>query len=319
MKINKMSEENSSMEWMFNNKDVSNYMQSAKKDLDNVAKVTSKLSDADVVKEKERIEKCASENSTYFYSSNLPQEIKSELKEYSQACGLKDSKFKSVSQPKDEIRKASNEKMTKTASSSKKLVLNDPFKLDEKLNEEDKKQAWSPKIQLAEKLDEKPAMSGIVAIRGGENYFENSDQKVARGTNSITDPNAIDKLANSSKEDTGARLRRENKEKQNRKIARHNEWQKEKVDTLKKNDAVPGRKIFPTESLNAQPGIKGEVFDYTNLPEKTEGESIKDKNEDRKNKISRESKQKHEFKVEKNPTRQISEDFNDQLKKFLKK
>ena len=87
---------------------------------------------------------------------------------------------------------------------------------------------------------------------------------------------------------------------------------------MNKKDAVAGRKVFPTESLNAQPGIKGEVFDYSKLPEKTAGELLKEQNEDRRKQIRGESKPKHEFNIAKNSTRSISDDFSGELKKFLK-
>jgi hypothetical protein len=324
MKINRIAEEKNTPEWIFNNKDAANHIENKTlqaKDVKDILKMPSELSDEEVTIEKEKIEKCASANKSYYYNINWNQKVKSELKEYAQVCGVNSSNFKAIDPKTVEplAITASDSKMIRTASKTEqKLVLNDPFKLDEKISNVHEKEAWTPKIELASKLSDKPNMSGIVALRGGENYFENSESKIARGQNSITDPNAIDKLANSSTEDTGARLRRENKEKENLKKVRHETWQKEKAEAMNKKDAVASRKVFPTESLNAQPGIKGEVFDYSKLPEKTAGELLKEQNEDRRKQIRGESKPKHEFNIAKNPTRSISDDFSSELKKFLK-
>jgi hypothetical protein len=329
MKINRMAEEKNTPEWIFDNKDATNHIEQKTlkaNDVNDILKMSSALSENDIVIEKDKIEKCASNNSQYYYNTNWPISTKSELKEYAQICGMDTSKFKAIDPKTIEslsaTHTASDSKMTKTASTittatASKLVLSDPFKLDEKLAAGREKTKWTPELQFASKLADKPSMTGIVAVRGGEDYNANSESKVARGQNSITDPNAIDKLANSTKEDTGERLRRENKEKEESKKTKHETWQNEKAELVSKN-MMPNRKVFPTESLNAQPGIKGEVFDYSKMPEKTAGESIKDQNEDRKKQIRGEDKPKHEFSIAKNPTRGISEDFSSELKKFLK-
>lgn len=326
MKINRVAEEKITPEWIFENKDAVNHIDKntlKANDVESILKMASTLSEEDIIIEKDKIEKCASNNSPYYYNANWTPKIKSELKEYAQVCGINSPNFKAI-EPKaieslSTTHIASDNKMTRTASKvEQKLVLNDPFKLDEKLAGSHEKTKWTPELQFATKLAEKPSMSGIIAVRGGEDYFANSESKVARGQNSITDPNAIDKLANDSKEDTGSRLKRENKEKEEQKKKRHETWQKEKVEAMKKNDAVPGRKVFPTESLNAQPGVKGEVFDYSKLPERTQGELLKEQNETRKKQIRGEDKPKHEFSIAKNPTLNISDDFSSELKKFLK-
>ena len=317
-----MAEENMAPEWVFDNKQATEYLDKKTlhaNDINDILKMSSNISDEEIVMEKEKVEKCASSNSAYYYNAAWPTQIKSELKEYAAICNMDMSKFKAINPTDfaDKVVTAKDEtKMTKTASTT--LVLSDPFKLDEKLAGGHTKTKWHPELKNASKLEDKPAMNGIVPVRGGEDYFANSESKVAKNQNSISDPNAIDRMAKSEVEDTGARLRRENLEKENAKKTKHEEWQKEKIEAMAGKDILPNRYVFPTECLNAQPGIRGEVFDYSKLPEKTAGEQIKEQNNERREQIQGKEKGKYEFNIAKSPTRSISEDFSSELAKYLK-
>lgn len=322
MKINRMAEEKIAPEWVFENKQASEYINNntlKSEEVNKIVNMASTVSDEDIIMEKDRIEKCASSNSVYYYNMQWPVNVKNELKEYAGVCNMDMSKFKAINPSllASKSVTASDTKMVKTASASQ-LVLSDPFKIDEKLAGNNEKTKWHPELKGASKLADQPSMSGIVPVRGGEDYFANSESKIAKGQNSISDPLAIDKLANNQEEDTGARLRRENAEKEASKKTKHEDWQKEKIEAMVGKNILPNRYIFPTESLNAQPGIKGEVFDYSKLPEKTAGEQIKEMNEERRKQIRGEEKGKYEFAISKNPQRSISEDFSNELAKHLK-
>lgn len=326
MKISRMSEERLAPEWVFSQKETSEFFDKeaiGTDELNRLASMSCEISDEEIVLEKDRIESCISSKTPYHYNSQWPETIKSELKEYASVCGMDMSKFRSID-PSSLITDmkvvTSESKMLKTASSqvseTSQLVV-DAFKLDEKIADSHVKTKWQPELKNVTKLSEKPTMSGIIPIRGGEDYFANSETKVAKGQNSISDPNAIGKLADSTIEDTGARLKREKAEKEAAKKTRHEEWQKEKIAAMDGKEILPNRHVFPTESLNAQPGIKGEVFDFDKLPDKTAGEQLKQSNEERKESIRGKEKGKYEFILEKNPRRSISEDFGEELKKHL--
>jgi hypothetical protein len=322
MKINRIAEEKTAPEWVFDNEQASEYIDHKTlkaEEVNTILKMSSNISEDDIVMEKDKIEKCASSNSTYYYNTGWSPSVKAELKEYASVCKMNMSNFKAI-EPSSLTSIASDSKMVKTASVAEapRLVLSDPFKLDEKIASGFEKTKWVPELKDASKLADRPTMSGIIPVRGGEDYFANSESKVAMGQNSISNPKAIETLAESTVEDTGARLRRENKEKESSKKTRHEDWQKEKVEAMVGKEILPKRYIFPTECLNAQPGIKGEVFDYSKLPEKTAGEQIHGQNEDRRKAIRGEDKSKYEFAVAKNPTRSISEDFGSELAKHLK-
>lgn len=320
-----MSEEKMAPEWVFDNNQATEYIDKKtlkSEDVNSILKLSIDITDNDVVMEKDRIEKSASSGSVYYYNMQWPSKIKDELKEYASVCGLDASKFKAVhpAELTSEIKVASDSKIIKTASvaESTRVVLSDPFHIDAKITNAHKKTKWQAEVKNASKLANRPIMYGIVPIRGGEDYFANAESKVARGQNSITSPDAIEKMAESTEEDTGARLKRENEAKKGARKMNHEEWQKEKVEAMDGKEILPHRRVFPTESMNAQPGIKGEVFDYSKMPEKTAGEQIKEMNKERKRQIRGEEKAKHEFVVAKNPARVISEDFGEELKKHLK-
>lgn len=314
-----MSEENQMPEWTMVNKETNEFADKnavSLEDMDRVAKMTDLISDDDLVVEKERIDKCSSSKSSYFYNMSWPDSAKAELKEYAMACGMNSDKFKAVDPSKFIQKSASVEaSMVKTASAT--ITLADPFKIDANISKAHEKSKWVPELKGASKLSECPTMSGIVPVRGGEDYNANSESKVAKGQNSISNPNAIQSLAESQEEDTGARLKRENKEKAESRKAEHSNWQKEKIDAMELKNILPNRSVFPTEVMNAQPGIRGEIFDFASVPEKTEGEKIKQANIDRKEVIRGKEKQKHDFITEKSPVRGISDAFAEELKKHL--
>ncbi len=270
-----------------------------------------------LVLERDKIEKCASTKTPYHYNVQWPDKVKSELKEYASVCKMDMSNFQAVDPASliDKItvvKAASSEPMVKTASAN--LVLNDPFKLDTAGdNPHMVKENWQD-VKKETILAERPAMKGIVPIRGGEDYFINPEIRVTKGQNSIIDPNAIGKLSESTVEDTGARLQREKQEREAAREEEHKKWQEGKA--MPKD--ITARSVFQTESLNAQPGIRGNVFDFTTVPELTDGEKLHEANEDRRRQIRGEDKKKHEFTVEKNPTPKISDTFAEELKKYLK-
>jgi len=318
MKIYKAADDKMVPSWAFETK--SDYFDKStinSQEAERILNMSCAIDDDGIVTERDKIEKCASDKTPYFYNVQWSDSVKSELREYASICKMDMTKFQAVdpSSLVDRITvvaEAATDPMVKTASA--KLVLNDPFHLDTAGdNPHMAKENWQD-IKKEAKLADRPAMSGIIPVRGGENYDINPEVKIAKGQNSIADPMAIEKLSKSTIEDTGARLQREKQERDAVRETEHAEWQKGKA--MPKD--ITARSVFPTESLNAQPGIRGNVFDFTTVPELTEGEKLHTANEDRRKKIQGENKAKHEFTVEKNPTPKISDTFAEELKKYFK-
>ena len=131
--------------------------------------------------------------------------------------------------------------------------------------------------------------SAVRPIRGGEETSINNNPSLAANQNSIENPNAIQQMVESEVQDTGARLAAEQAAKVEAKKTEHAQWEQDKVDAMEGNDIIPKGKVFPTEALNAQPGIKSSVmaahsdFDPKNdLPEKTAGEKAAEENNARR-------------------------------------
>jgi hypothetical protein len=335
MKINRMADEHTAPAWAFDDTSVSDFLSEnylSKESWERIQNLPlSDITEKDLVEQRECIEQCSANNSMYHYNSQWPEDVKSSLKEYATVCGMDMSKFKAVHPEYIEnlrvIDKQSSdlleglEKRETVENKGVEKMMKDPFKLDDLGNNDHMKQANWEEIKKQANMKDRPSMTSgeVKPMRGGEDYFANPNTPTARGNNSISNPNAIGVLANSEEEDTGARLRRENKEKEARKEANSKAWEQDIVDSMKHKDIIPRGKVFPTESLNAQPGIRGEVFDFSSVPDKTQGEKFAEVGEARRQAIQGANKEVHEFTVQKAPVRRISDDFGEALEKALKK
>jgi len=331
MKINRMAQEKSAPSWAFENVDElassdfsSQYI--SQEEIERIQSLPSDdLDDGQIIEQREEIEKCANSKSVYHYRSSWTDKVKSSLREYACVCGLEDSKFKPVDQRLIEA-KISQETVIPEIK-KKASIGDDPFHIDTKGDMSHMDASNWEDIHKQSNLDSKPTLSGgIVPVRGGEDYYANSDPNTARGQNSITDPNAIGVFAESEDEDTGARLRRENEERSNSRESKHKAWQEEKVSAMEGSDILPKGSVFATEVMNAQSGIGSDNIhmgvysdmDLMDRPEKTDGERLSEVNEERRQEIQGAPKDDHEFHPEQNPVRGISDTFAEALKKHIK-
>ena len=342
MKINKVSDEKTAPSWAFGSKSLDNYRDTeafTKKEIErlNITKAAS-VTEVTLAKECEAIEKCATTSKTYHYNETWQPKDINHLKEYASACGLNANKVKGVDpapilNDMNNIEKqASTSYMIKTASSNNpeklKLALSDPFHIEEKVNSTHMdKYDWQQVTKQAN-LAEIPSMDlgAIKSIRGSESIYVNSEPKTAINQNSIVNPDAIKNLSESTVLDNGARLKQEKAAREEAKRVNAKEWEKNVISSMEKNDIVPKGSVFPTESMHAQNGLSNPSssmgvyakFDKNDIPEKTAGELIKERNISSKQSIQRAAKEKEEFKMEKAEIRTISTTFADELKKHLK-
>lgn len=286
----------------------------------------------------DKIEKCASENRPYFYNKSWGQEHVSSLKEYATICGMGDDHFVAAEhkeiEKQETIKVASSQSQTKDGEKNPpqkeaKLDIGDAFRFDEKIAKAEKAiRDWQVNTP-AQKLELNPVMTGgIVPVRGGENYFIQNNPKLASNQNSLANPDAIGNLVNSDKMDNGARLAKEREDKLAQKQANKKQWEQDIIDSMVHKDIVAKGKVFPTEMLNAQPGLSSPAsqriagkFDPEAVPERTAGEKIKEQNEVRKASISRPKEDSKWQGPEDNGAklRGVSDIFGDALKKALGK
>ena len=286
---------------------------------------TEDLTDAQVIEQREVIEACAESNDLYHYNSEWSETVQASLKEYATVCGLDETKFKAVHP--EYIESIRVEATAESIMKREADIQNDPFKIDTAGDMSHMEESNWEDIHRQENLEQKPSLEGgIVPVRGGEDYYANSDPQTARGQNSITDPDAIGSFANSEEEDTGARLRRENEERANSRDVKHQEWEQAHIEAQGNTDIVPKGNVFPTEVLNAQPGLDSDKihmgvysdFDLKDMPDLTDGEKLAQRNEDRRQEIQGAPKEDHDFKPEAHNARGISDTFADALKKHIK-
>lgn len=317
-----MSDDKTTPNWFFNKMDDKSSFSEEYISPDKAKKISSSsVSDNDMVSQCNEIEKCAKEGKPYHYNSIWSDKTKSELKEFAMACGMNMDKFKAVKSESinDIISVHEEANMSKEEKKSNKLPLKDPFKIDEINDKKAERNDWQG-IKKAKNLSDKPSMDArVIPVRGGEDITKNSTPKTARGQNSIKDPFAIQREIESNVEDNGARLRRENKEKEASKKTKHEDWQKEKIKAMSSKNLIPNRSVFPTEVMNAQPGIKKSPFDYSDVPDLTDGEKFKQAQEDHRKSIRGEEKGKYNFDLKPETKVSVSDSFAEELKKHLKK
>jgi len=305
--------------------------------------IASQVSDEHIVTERSRMEKCASNDTPYYYNNTWNKEHIAMLKEYTHVCGLEGDKFVGVdpstvvkieAETKEpQLKVAASDTVVVTAEESEKpfggLVLNDPFHLDEIAEERQtspKREDWE-KIEAASKLNEKPSMktSAIRSLGGGEDYNINSNVDVGAAQNSIMDPDRIKNLVDSDSKTGGEKIAEQAKAKEQERVAKHESWESDKIKEVVSSKPLVGGTIFPTESMVAQPGlvsdksIYSDSFDKDSVPEKTAGEKIAENNEAHKRSIQRETAEKDDFIPSRESYRSISEDFASSLQAAMGK
>ena len=288
--------------------------------------IAKEVDDFVLAQECDRIETCSSNGKLYHYNSNWDNGTISHLKEYAIACGMDLSKFKGFN-PSDIQKESASGAIIKTAQTNSEDtdlqdLWKDPFRIDERSDTSYMDETNWQEVKKQSVLGEPSVdMGNVLALRGGENYFINSDVSPAPNQNSITNPDAIGQLANSKVMDTGERLKKEQVDKQAQKELDHSEWQQAKIDEMSSGDIIPKGTVFPTETLNANTGLDNPSsqmgvyakFDPDSIPDKTAGEQIADKNKQYKETIQRPKTEDDWQKPSKQTSRGISDSFADSL------
>ena len=295
-------------------------------DLNTEEEVTEEV----LVEECDKIEACSIAGKIYHYNSTWGDKIIRHLREYAIACGMDLIKFKGVepNNLKTESKSETVVKFAQTQENTLRSVLGDPFHIEEHSDTSYMDKTNWQEVKKQNVLGEPSLDLGdVIALRGGENYYVNSDVNPAVNQNSITNPNAIQQLAESLKDDTGERLRKEKKAKEEQKTANHKTWEQEKIAEMANSDIIPTGLVFPTESLNANAGLSTPSsqrgvyakFNPDSIPDKTAGEKIADQNKEHKESIQRPKQIDDWQKPCTQQTLSISSSFGESLKAALKK
>jgi len=299
--------------------------------------IASDVTEEVISQECDEIEKCASDGKIYHYNSNWDRTVVSHLKEFALASGMALDSFRpfDTSIIAEELKPLISRTASKVVVSKEdaevealKNVMGDPFHIEARSNMDHYKKSNWQEVRPESKLADAPSMdSGVRAARGGEDYFMNSLSQLPKNQNSIMAPDAIEKLAESTVETSGERLRRQKVEKEAARIANNKEWESDKIKAMESNDIVSKGLVFPTEVMNAQSGLNTpsssrgvySTFDPASIPDKTAGEKLAETNAAYKKSIQRPREETDWQKASAAANRSISSDFGAELESILKK
>ena len=227
---------------------------------------------------------------------------------------------------------ASDQAIVKTASieseqtSDLQDVWKDPFNIEERADTSHLDKAEWEITSKALKIDDIPTMSGINAIRGGEDYNLNIEATLPTNQNSISNPLAIEQLAEADDMtvDNGMRLRQEAADREEAKKQATINWEQEKIDAMEHKDIVPEGHVFQTAPEVAHTGIGTKAsqmanIDAKDIPELTQGEMLAQAQKDHKASIQRPKVDEERISDGKSAYRSISSDFSDSLANALGK
>ena len=298
----------------------------------------SDISDMDnsaIAQECDKIETCASNGSDYACNCEWPSTIISHLHEYAIACGLPSSKFHVVatnrqqserhSEDVPEIKKfASQDKVEESIPTKEQLlsVMTDPFHVDEHTDTSHMDRTKWEQVEPERKMADAPVIMGnsIIALRGGENYNINREDRIPKGQNSIVNPGAIEDLAKSDTMTPGERLAADNARITKEREKEKGSWEDERIQAMSHRNIIPHGKVFPTETLNAQPGTQHTPSMFKpeiDIPERTAGEKLAEQNEVRRQSIQREKPDNNWEQPQRASSRSISDLFGEELNKYL--
>lgn len=327
MKISKLSDEKLVPQWCIS-KNLSNLEAIDEKRLEKISKNVN--SENEITEECELIEKCASNKQTYYYNSNWDNKVISQLREFSKLFNMNDDNFVKITLTssvtnKNMIKTASTDKKEPTIEEKLKNVWSDPFRIEEKSNTDYMKKANWEQVTKQSTMKESPSMnSGAVnSLKGGEDYNKNQNHTVARGQNSILNPNAIKEYAEDKTIDNRQKIL-------DSKIARENAKKQDKIDreekvikSMDKNNIIPKGKIFHTDNaqmatnLNSHQAKSGVYIncDPESIPNQTQGEKIASNKKEEDNKRKTENVKWE--RVNSESSSHISDSFADSLKNAL--
>ncbi len=332
MKIDKVSDEKNAPNWIFEKESAKKTMSVSNDILESVRKFASNINDEELSLECDKIEIAASKGEKYYYSSSIPSSVKTAILEYAYVCGMDKSNMVEIVDNDVSVLSDDHSKLVKTASvqnMDNKLVLNDPFHLNELLDSKDESQDDWQEVKAQSKLKDSPSIltNSVKPIRGGEDYNKSNCPSFGTSQNTISNPDQIKNTLESECVDNGVRIRAEKEAIRKQRDAENTEKLNAIAKEISSDKLMDNmrKKVFPTESLNAQSGLNSSrnemgVYsekDLMDMPEKTLGEKLSEKNDERRASIQRPKKEKVDLNVKSSFASTISDSFLDSLKTKL--
>ncbi len=280
-------------------------------------------SEKDMIDAKTKIDKAAAAGKKVFVAKEMSEQHKGEIKEYAQACGMKDSDVVQVSESE---KKAAS---LKEEPAKPKGPAPDPFGSLKSFAPETAFAKRPMQAEGAKKTDEKGRSSGVVGrVDGDEKYETQMVVGVRSGENSIAAPNNIGKTIESKEKSSVDVIREQNQARKDKTTFNKKEWEKDIASTLPQGvKAVAEIKMTGAGTDAGRPMVapgQHSMFDAKDnnlsVPDKTAGETLKDIAQKRKEDIQRpKSEDKSWNTVESSVKSTVSDVFYEELKKRMQK
>jgi len=294
----------------------------------------TRLDDNGVALEMQAIEHCASTQTAYCYNIGWGEEVNSRLKEYAAICACECHGInpERIPEAKEESKKPEL-KTTASVESKKPAAMNigDVFHIEDSGDmshmASENWQSLTPNAKMSSPAAGDGAGS-VSKIGGGENYLASPHRKAKPGQNSVMDPNAIGRLAESDTEDLAKSLREINEKRSGHRVMEQQAEERLAAKVMRDGGhyAGQGGTVRLTETLNAQPGLRpGKTMpgafqtEVVAIPDRTAGENISAGNQAKKASIQRERDDAIDWEPSKRTRSMRSSSILDNLEETLKK
>ncbi len=300
------------------------------KDSERLSKVSPSVAREDLVEARSEMEKCLESGQTYYFGDDTSDSVKSDIKEYAEVIGMSDDMIEQVSSDRVHMSKeAESLKLVEdvTPPQADQLIFDIVPQVPTDPNDFKKNDDWKDaENSKAKTIASRPAEDGIVPIRGGEKYEQDTVKSIRPGENSIDDPNAINSIATSDTKSTLDEIREAQERRKNETVFNIEDWQAEKEANLV-DPIVPQDGHRQVESPVAQNHSSNGAWnnsivtdpESSPMPDMTTGEQIASANAAKRASISRETQSDDWEQMESSVLGKVGDLFTESLEKELKK
>ena len=283
----------------------------------------------EVVAAKAEIERCVEKGERFFVHENLDSTVRSELNEYAEAVGLSTRNIKEISDRQQQSYAAVEAlaSVNQTAAEVKRpepvfdigpAEITDPAHFARNTD-------WEESKGVSKMGNRPDPNSSVVPIRGADSVETSRVVGNRRGENSMAAPDAIEQLVKSEEKSGREKIRSANEERKSEILFDKTNWEAQAVSGMSEAE-LPRAGVLRTES--PLPQNHSETSKYENsisqegregAPEQTMGETISERNAQKRADIQRSKKNDKEWNQPKSsvPTK-VSDLFYEDLERRLK-
>jgi len=296
-------------------------------EVSSAADAKASMTREEVVAAKTKIEECAQKGERFFVSEDLDPGVRSELSEYAEAVGLPSGDIKQISDRQQQSY-AAVQALSGIEQEADRVVRPESlFDIGPKATTDPshfaKRDDWE-QIAAASKMEMRPdPNSGVVPIRGADNMETSRIVGNRPGENSMADPNAIQELAEAEAQSSRDRIRSGNEQRKADISFDKTNWEAETVSGMAEAE-LPHVGVTRTESPQSQNHSAASRYensisqDGREVPDRTMGETIADRNAEKRAEIQRQKEDGREWdEPQSSVPGKVSDLFIEELEKRL--